>query len=312
MSFRSIILLIIINLSSLLVAKAQIGQMRQVGPPGSGGNSGQLNVNQSDTSYVPRGPAKEPYTLKRYFKSLAGKDSMSISRMWAGSFILPGSAQLYNKEYWKIPIVYGSIGTFAYVGYQNNLEWHKTGDSKYRTYRDLCYLGAALSYWGSVMDGVHSYKYHKKVLPARASLYSAMLPGLGQMYNGDYWKIPIFYGGFVVTGYFISSNHSQYKRYRDLYNQVSLPDSDLKGKYNPETMKYYRDTYRRFRDYSILSGILIYALNIIDANVFAHMQDFDVSEDLSASLSPGITMPLNFNYANNMGPIVGFNLKINF
>jgi hypothetical protein len=77
-------------------------------------------------------------------------------------------------------------------------------------------------------------------------------------------------------------------------------------------MKYYKDTYRRFRDYSILAGVFVYALNIIDANVFAHFQDFDVSEDLTASLFPGIIMPVAPQFTNNSGPMVGFNLKLNF
>lgn len=278
----------------------------QNGPPGSNMNQ---NNNQSDTT---GGPVvkKEPYPIKRYFKSLAGKDSMNITRMWAGSFILPGSAQLYNKQYWKIPVVYGTVGGFIYAGYKSNLKWLSTADEKYKTRRDLFYLGAVLSYWGSVMDGVSNFKYHKKVLPARASLYSAMLPGLGQFYNGDYWKIPIIYGGIITVGYFITSNNSQFERYKYLYYETSNPESPLYQKFNAQTMKYYKDTYRRFRDYSILSGVLVYALNIIDANVFAHFQDFDVSDDISASLSPGAVTPISPYFINNQAPMVGFNLKL--
>ncbi len=283
------------------------GQMQQVRPPGAPGNPQQ---NQTDTNYVYN--RKPPYTLKRYFKSLAGKDSMNINRMWAGSLILPGSAQLYNKEYWKIPVIYGAIGGFAYAGYRNNTLWHETGDPGYKNARNLFYLGAALSYWGSVMDGISNYKYHKDVLPARASLYSAMLPGLGQIYNGDYWKVPIFYGGFITVGYFISSNNSQFQRYKYMYYETSNPESPLYGKYNAQTMKYYKDTYRRYRDYSILTGIVVYALNIIDANVFAHLQDFDISEDLTASFVPGVIMPVNPQLSYNVGPTVGLNLKLTF
>jgi len=291
------------------LAMAQFGgQMKQIGPPGSN-----LNQNQQggDTTGV-SGVKKEPYPLRRYFKSLAGKDSMDITRMWAGSFILPGSAQLYNREYWKIPIVYASVGGFLFAGYRNNVAWHETGLQRYKTSRDLFYVGAALSYWGSILDGVKNFKYHKDVLPARASLYSAMLPGLGQYYNGDYWKIPIIYGGIITVGYFISSNNSQFQRYKYLYYETSNPDSPLAGKYNAQTMKYYKDTYRRFRDYSILTGVFVYALNIIDANVFAHFQDFDVSDDLSASFSPGVIMPIAPQFSKNSGPMVGFNLKLNF
>ncbi|MDD2419506.1 MAG: hypothetical protein EOM16_02760 [Bacteroidia bacterium] len=305
--FKTVVLGTIFLLWSQVSFSQIQGQMRQIGPPGS-----QNTQQQQEEDSLYQGSTREPYSLKRYFNSLAGKDSMNISRMWGGSFLLPGSAQLYNKQYWKIPVVYASIGGFMYAGYNNNLKWLDTGQDKYRQNRDLFYIGAALSYWGSVMDGVANFKYHKKVLPARASLYSAMLPGLGQVYNGDYWKIPIFYGGFIVTGYFISSNNTQFKRYKNLYYLSSDPENSDYQNINPETMKYYMDSYRRLRDYSILAGVLVYALNIIDANVFAHLQDFDVSDDLSASFAPGVVMPLNPNFAYNMNPAVGFRLNIKF
>lgn len=307
MKIRSFITLFMLLLIGTVSRAQFVGQMSQIGPPGSNQKDNRENP---DSTYSQT--TRERYSLKRYFNSLAGKDSMNITRMWGGSFLLPGSAQLYNKQYWKIPVVYGSIGGFAYVGYRNNLKWLESGESKYSSTRDLCYIGAALSYWASVLDGVSNFKYHKDVLPARASLYSAMLPGLGQFYNGDYWKIPIFYGGLIATGYFISTNNGQFKRYKMMYYQTSDPDSPLYKKFNPETMKYYKDTYRRFRDYSILAGIAVYVLNIIDANVFAHLQDFDVSEDLSASFAPGIVMPLGPNFAANVGPTVGFRLNLNF
>ena len=306
MKQRLLFLLLFTLLSLQALAQVQ-GQMQQVRPPGAPGNQQQ---NTTDTNYVYN--RKPTYTFKRYFNSLAGKDSMNITRMWAGSIIVPGTAQLYNKEYWKIPVIYGTIGAFTYAGYRNNTLWHETGDKKFKTTRDLCYLGAALSYWGSILDGVSNYKFYKDVLPARASLYSAMLPGLGQYYNGDYWKIPIIYGGFITVGYFISSNNSQFQRYKYMYYETSNPDSPLFGKYNAQTMKYYKDTYRRYRDYSILTGIAVYALNIIDANVFAHLQDFDISDDLSASFLPGVIMPVNPQLTYNIGPTVGLNLKLTF
>jgi hypothetical protein len=193
MRFSPIIVAFLI-LTCTIEARAQFGGgVGQIGMPGFG--MGQGGTQNDTTGYSTS--MKEPYTLKRYFKSLAGKDSMDIARMWAGSLILPGSAQLYNKQYWKIPVLYGSAGALVWAGYNSNLKWLDSGDKEHKIARDLFYIGAALCHWGFVMDGVHNFKYHKRVLPARASLYSAMLPGLGQIYNGDYWKIPIFYGGFI-------------------------------------------------------------------------------------------------------------------
>lgn len=305
MQFKHLIVILLILVTSAL--NAQVTKIfTPVGPPGS---TQQNQENNKEEKYEPKKPS---YTLKRYFKSLAGRDSMRINHMWLGSIILPGTAQIYNREYWKLPIVYGSISGFMSAGYRSNLEYMNTGDTKYQTMRDLFYVGAALSYWGSMMDGVANYKYHKKVLPARASLYSTLLPGLGQAYNGDYWKIPIFYGGFITCGYFIYSNQNQYLRYKDLYNWASQPGSDYNGKYSVETLKWYRDTYRRYRDYSIIAGALVYVLNIVDANVFAHLQDFDVSDDLSMNIRPAMITPLNPQYAYNQSPSVGIKINLTF
>ena len=275
------------------------------GPPGS-------NITQTDTieEDYDLGPRIPPFTIKRYFRSLAHKDSMNISQMFAGSIILPGTAQIYNKQYWKLPVVYGAIGGFAYTGYQFNMKWMETQDTKYRNYRDMMYAGAVLSWWGSIMDGVASFKSDKEVLPARATLYSALLPGLGQAYNGDYWKLPIIYGGFIACTYFITSNNEQFKRYSRIYREVN--ESDYAGRWTASQATYLKGVYRRWRDYSVLATIGVYVFNIVDANISAHMQDFDISEDISASISPGIISPITPQFYANTPPAVGFNLRLNF
>jgi len=306
---KFIIMLLALLLSISSKAQFSGGSFRQVGPPGSTTNQ----QNGKKSTETDEGSPKPPsYTMKRYFNSLAGKDSMSIVRMWANSIILPGTAQIYNRDYWKLPVLYGGMAAFIYSGYRNNLKYLETGNKQFKTNRDLYYMGAFFTYWGGMLDGVASYKYYKKVLPARASLYSAILPGLGQAYNGTYWKIPIFYGGFIACGYFVYFNNTQYLRYRTLYTLASVPDSQESGRYSVETLKYFKDSYRRYRDYSILAGALVYALNIIDANVFAHFQDFDISDDLSATFGPGVIMPLNYQFTNNLNPAFGFQIKLNF
>lgn len=306
MSRKVSIILILLIFGTLPLSAQFQGQFKQVGPPGSQQNQ----QNQNDTSYLVE--AREKYTLKRYFNSLAGKDSMDIARMWGGSLVLPGTAQLYNKQYWKIPVLYLSTGGLMLAGYQNNLKWLDTKDQQYKERRNLYYAGAALTYWVGIVDGISNYKYHKEVLPARASLYSVMFPGLGQIYNGDYWKLPIYYGGFIISGYFVSSNNAQFKRYKTMYYNTSNPESEEYQKYNAETMKYYMDTYRRFRDYSILSFMLVYALNVIDANVFAHLQDFDVSDDLTLKISPSTILPIAPLYTSRVSNSVGLKLTLSF
>ena len=303
---RRTVIIIFLTILSLQLKGQFVGNMSRTGPPGST-QTQQTNEEEEEGKYRP-----PQYTLKRYFRSLAGKDTLNLSRLWTGSLILPGTAQIYNKDYWKLPVLYGGIAGFTYGGIYSNQKFQQTGDPKFKTQRTIFYAAAALTYWGGILDGAVSFKYHKKVLPARASIYSAMLPGLGQAYNGDYWKIPIIYGGFITVGYFISSNNYQYRYYKNLHNLATTPDSGYTGGASAETLKYYRDTYRRYRDYSILAGVIVYALNVIDANVFAHLQDFDMSDDITASLNPAVIEPLDYRFTKNSAPSLGLALNIRF
>lgn len=232
--------------------------------------------------------AKEPFKLRTYFTALAGKDSLKLGRVFSGAVVLPGYSQAYNRQYWKIPVIYAGMGAGIYIGYRFNMKYLDTENDSYALYRNLCYAGAGLLYWSSLLDGVVNFRYNKPVLPARATLYSALLPGLGQMYNGDYWKIPIIYGGLITCGYFWQYNGLQYHRYKAMYNHATAKPSEYDGWMTPDNIKWYRDTFRRYRDYSIIATALVYALNIIDANVFAYFKDFDVSDDLTLRVEPGL------------------------
>ena len=292
-----------------LPLKAQFGQ--------SGGfnMNQQQNTNRSDS--LSQGSSKPPFKFKTYFTSLAWvkdsagkvrKDTLLINRMWSASLVLPGYSQAYNRQYWKIPLVCGTIGASLYMGYQSNLKYMDTGEDQYATRRNLWYTSAFLCYWGTLLDGVISYKSPLPTLPGRASLYSSLIPGLGQAYNGDYWKIPIYCGGLMVCGFFIQFNNMQYQRYRNDYN-----NPDYAGRLSLEDRKWYRDYWRRNRDYSILAGVLVYALNIIDANIFAYLQDFDISDDLAVNIRPAIIDPLYPRYATAALPVsVGIKMNINF
>ena len=78
----------------------------------------------------------------------------------------------------------------------------------------------------------------------------------------------------------------------------------------PENIKWYRDTFRRYRDYSIIATVLVYALNIIDANVFAHFQDFDISDDLTLRIEPGL-IPVT-TIASAGYPGAGIQMRLTF
>jgi hypothetical protein len=259
---------------------------------------------------------KEP--RKSYIKGLRGIDSLSISRVTMASMIVPGYAQAYNRQYWKIPVIYGTGAALIYGGAHSKSLYTKTGDAKYKAQSNLFYAGAGLVYLGSLIDGVASYKTGKEgIIPAKATLFSAFLPGLGQAYNGDYWKIPILYGGFAFTYYWFDLNNMQYTRYRNAYNleyaytngQSDTP-SEFSGRLSVQSLKSYKDNFRRNRDYAFLYIVLCYAVNIIDATVFAQLSNFDVSEDLTFKFSPAIISPSNLYSQRNNTPALGLNLKI--
>ncbi|GEO08586.1 DUF5683 domain-containing protein [Segetibacter aerophilus] len=130
--------------------------------------------------------------------------------------------------------------------------------------------------------------------PGTATLRSLILPGWGQAYNREYWKIPIVYAAIGTMAGFWIFNNMWYKRTRDAYDiRVNRPQDSLQ--INPKlqplattSLQFYRNSYRRDRDYSTLYFILTWGLNIVDATVFGHLKEFDVSEDLSLKINPVI------------------------
>jgi hypothetical protein len=130
--------------------------------------------------------------------------------------------------------------------------------------------------------------------PRMAVLFSALVPGMGQVYNQKYWKVPIIYGAGGAFAYFVGFNQLKYKKFRDAVasgtqDEVVLID----GRYIPsENLERGRDYYRRYRDISVLGLGAIYLLNIIDAMIDANFFYYDVSDDLSMQLQPVmINMP---------------------
>ncbi len=117
--------------------------------------------------------------------------------------------------------------------------------------------------------------------PAKAAFYSAVLPGLGQAYNKQYWKIPLVYAALGSGAYFYLQNDSYYQSFRQAYfNRINgLPDEY--PQYSEDVLITAQQYYRRQRDTALILTILAYALNIIDANVSAHLKQWNVNDDLS-------------------------------
>jgi hypothetical protein len=135
--------------------------------------------------------------------------------------------------------------------------------------------------------------------PKKAAIRSAILPGLGQIYNKKYWKVPIIYGALGISGAVLAYNLTNYRAlkvaYRAKYNAtLNPPDSSEWSKIRPDlvpidmnALRSYRDEFRRNIDYSILAIMLLWGLNIVDATVDAHLKAFDVNPDLSLQFKFG-------------------------
>ena len=132
------------------------------------------------------------------------------------------------------------------------------------------------------------YDENKETPQAKAALYSAVLPGLGQAYNKKYWKIPLIYAGAAGMGYYISFSHDRYITFRTLLFAESDDDPDTINDtpLSQETLRRNTDDWRRNRDLMIGLLVLLYFLNIVDAHVDAHLKEFDINEDLALSLKP--------------------------
>ncbi len=124
--------------------------------------------------------------------------------------------------------------------------------------------------------------------PRKASIMSAILPGLGQAYNEKYWKIPVLYAGLGGFGYLFKVNNDEYNFYRkNLIAEYDDDPSTLNGTFlSGDQLQSQKTHYRRFRDLAVIGMGVLYILNIIDANVDAHLKTFDVTDDLSIAVSP--------------------------
>lgn len=125
--------------------------------------------------------------------------------------------------------------------------------------------------------------------PSKAAFYSAVLPGLGQAYNKKYWKIPIVYAAIGTGVYFYIQNDKDYDRYRDAYKRrlAGFTDDEFYGptpgspRVTSDGLIRAQQTLKRNKELSLLVTIGFYALNIIDANVDAHLLQYNVDENLA-------------------------------
>ena len=266
-----------------------------------------FSQNYADTSKQAKTDSSQLFSFRQYFGSLAHKRPGQIQNLFMGSTVFVGGGQVYNRQYWKLPVVYGGIGAGVGLGIHFNNQYKATGDEKFRKYSTWSYVGAGLVWWGSLMDMTVSFPTEQRPDPGKSTLYSILLPGLGQVYNGEYWKLPIYYGLMAGGVYYYSTNKRNYQRYKWIYDQATSEDPGVeKPPISADIALYYRDLFRRYRDYSILATALFYVVQVVDANVFAYMQDFEVDDDISLRLEPTVITP---EYASAPGLGVGLTLR---
>ena len=225
------------------------------------------------------------FSFKEYFGGLAHKNEIRIGTMTAGSAVFIGGSQIYNRQAWKLPIVYSAIGGSLGAGLVLNAKGNKEA-AKY------CFIGAGVAYWATLMDGVINFKPSEYPHPGKATLYSILVPGLGQIYNREYWKLPLYLGGMAFAFHCYSTNKTNFERFRDIYIAASDRET-YNGPISADQALYYRDTYRRWRDYSVLAIAAIYLLQVIDANVFSYMHNFEVDDDIALKVAPTVILPEN-------------------
>ena len=147
--------------------------------------------------------------------------------------------------------------------------------------------------------------------PKTAAFYSAALPGLGQVYNGSFWKLPIIYGSFITMGYFINWNDAKYQQYRNAlfdqikgYGDVTNPLAQVASE---DALRRGVEYYRRNRDYLMILTAGLYFLQIVEAHVEAHLMEFDISEDLIATIKPKVSCFYASNYSYGLSLVIHLN-----
>lgn len=249
-----------------------------------------LTDEQADSSKVKK--RREEDTSSVRYSSIF-RDTIPLSRMTAISLVAPGFSQLYNKQAWKIPILYGVTGGLAVLGFNQSNKYKAAKNEyntlvnqqatqeeldpaqckmiRYNTTRTVFFVGAIASYLYFLGDGVLNYNGPENSVK-KATTLAMICPGAGQLYNKSYWKVPIVVGAFATMGYVIDWNARGYKRYRTAYNQVvnGQPD-EFEGRYSADYLKNMKDNFRRNRDLCIILTGALYLLNIVDAHVDAHL-----------------------------------------
>ena len=145
----------------------------------------------------------------------------------------------------------------------------------------------------------------KEKSPKKAAIMSACLPGLGQVYNHKYWKVPVIYAGFGGLIYGFTWNQSLFKTYRDAlrirYDGNASTIDDFPA-YSDDDLVTLKNYYQRYRDLCVIGMAALYTLQVLDAVVDAHLSSFNVSDDTSLNISPAVAPSAPPRWAGSWAP----------
>lgn len=250
--------------------------------------------------------------------------------------LVPGLGQIYNRQWWKVPVIYAAVGGFAAGGLIQSqsfnsykAEWQKTvnlglpielqNQAKVKmqragSTRTIMYSMAALTYLYSVADA--TFNYRGRFDPIRRSTTLALVfPGAGFFYTRTYWRIPIYYGGFAVLGTVVDYNNRNFQRYNTAYKYLTDGDpttvDEFNGRFKADVLKNVKNSYRRNRDLGIIALVAAYALSVVDAHVIATLKNWDVSPELSMRVEPTI-IDTRIQRASVAPQGYGLSLKVSF
>lgn len=157
-------------------------------------------------------------------------------------------------------------------------------------------------------DAIETFQSQSTLDPNRAAFLSAVLPGLGQAYNNQYWKIPLIYGGGIAIGHYINYNNKLYYEFDNALRKEIDGDASTvnpyAGRFSQSALERNREAFRRNRDLLIIIAAAYYLLNVMEAHVSAHLHEFVINENLSVNIDPSIQSTPLFSHA------VGFSVSL--
>ncbi|MDZ4716132.1 MAG: DUF5683 domain-containing protein [Cytophagales bacterium] len=149
--------------------------------------------------------------------------------------------------------------------------------------------------------------YAARYVPRKALLFSAILPGMGQVYNKKYWKVPLVYGGFAMLTYVSVAYNDLYNRYKlELFEVLRDPTFVPQSGFTLDQLRSVTEFYRRQRDFFLILDGIWYLFQLVDAHVDAHLRDFDLNPQLRVSIGPSMQQHAFFGQASGLALTIKF------